>query len=439
MINLILTLPYLFFLLFLIGKIPFIKQAGFKPNALRFAFLAKVVCGFLVYLIYAYYYGNRIEADTFKYFDDSYYLYEALYSKPVDFFKMLFGINCDGTYFDQLYYDKMNNWYRAYENSLYNDNRLIIRVNAVLRIFSFGNYHVHSIILNFIAFIGSVGMARFFLHYVQSKWKVYVAVFFIPSVIFWSSGILKESLLLFAMGLFCYFIYRLVIHKNWINLLLLIIPFLLLVLLKFYVFVAFFPAILGWYFSETTQLKWRAYPLLFGVLTLVAVVLGYLNPSYNFIHILVRKQHDFINMSIAFHVNSAIQMDYLSEDIFSVLKAVPFGIINSLSRPWPLEIKNALFVPAMLENLILLVLLVVAVLQKVKNPVRSVNFIAFCFLFTFFLYSIIGISTPILGALVRYKIPAMPFLVIAILSLLNTTNFHFYQSQKIRAWIHTYL
>jgi apolipoprotein N-acyltransferase len=144
-------------------------------------------------------------------------------------------------------------------------------------------------------------------------------------------------------------------------------------------------------------------------------------------------------MSIAFHVNSAIQMDYLSEDIFSVLKAVPLGIINSLSRPWPLEIKNALFVPAMLENLILLVLLVVAVLQKVKNPVRSVNFIAFCFLFTFFLYSIIGISTPILGALVRYKIPAMPFLVIAILSLLNTTNFHFYQSQKIRAWIHTYL
>jgi hypothetical protein len=439
MINLLLTLPYLLFLLFLIGKIPFIKESGIQTNALRFAFLAKVFCGFLVYLIYAYYYGNRIEADTFKYFDDSYYLYEALYTKPADFFKMLFGINCEGNYFDHLYYDKMNNWYRAYENSLYNDNRLIIRVNAFLRIFSFGNYHVHSIILNFIAFIGSVGMARFFLHFVKSKWKVYLAVFFIPSVIFWSSGILKESLLLFAMGLFCFFIYRLVLTKKWINLVLLIIPFLLLVLLKFYVFVAFFPAILGWYFSETTRFKWKAYLLVLSVLSIIAVVLGLLNPSYNFIHILVRKQHDFINMSIAFHVNSAIQMDYLDENIFSIIKAVPMGIVNSLTRPWPFEIKNVLFIPAMIENFVLLSLFLTAIIQKVKNPIRSSNFILFCFLFTFFLYAIIGISTPILGALVRYKIPAMPFLVIGILSLLNTTNFHFYQSQKIRKWIHMYL
>ena len=439
MTNLLLTIPYLFFLLFLIDKIPFIKQSGFQTNSLRFAFLAKVFCGFMVYLIYAYYYGNRIEADTFKYFDDSYYLYESLYTRPIDFFKMLFGINCEGAYFDDLYYDKMNNWYRVYENSLYNDNRLIIRVNAALRLFSFGNYHVHSIILNFIAFIGSVGMARFFLYFVQTKWKVYVAVFFIPSVVFWSSGILKESLLLFAMGLFCYFLYRLVISKNWINLLFLTLPFLLLMLLKFYVFVAFIPAILGWYFSETTRLKWKAFPLVFGILSILAILLGSWDSSYNFIHILVRKQHDFINMSIAFHVNSAIQMDYLDENIFSILKAVPFGIINSLTRPWPLEIKNILFLPAMIENLVLLVLITTVLIQKVKNPIRSSNFVLFCFLFTFFLYAIIGISTPILGALVRYKIPAMPFLLIGILSLLNTRNIQFYQSQKIRKWIHTYL
>ena len=384
MTNLLLTIPYLFFLLFLIDKIPFIKQSGFQTNSLRFAFLAKVFCGFMVYLIYAFYYGNRIEADTFKYFDDSYYLYESLYTRPIDFFKMLFGINCEGAYFDDLYYDKMNNWYRVYENSLYNDNRLIIRVNAALRLFSFGNYHVHSIILNFIAFIGSVGMARFFLYFVQTKWKVYVAVFFIPSVIFWSSGILKESLLLFAMGLFCYFLYRLVITKNWVNLLFLLFPFLLLMLLKFYVFVAFIPAILGWYFSETTRLKWKAFPLVFGVLSIFAIILGAWDSSYNFIHILVRKQHDFINMSIAFRVNSAIQMEYLDENIFSILKAVPFGIINSLTRPWPLEIKNALFVPAMMENLVLLVLITIVFIQKVKNPIRSSNFILFCFLFTFF-------------------------------------------------------
>jgi len=439
MINLLLTLPYLFFLLFLINKLSFFKNSGFHKYSLWFAFLIKVVCGLLVYVIYAFYYGNRTESDTFKYFDDSYYLYQALFNNPSDFFKMLFGIQCEGEYFDVNYYNKMNNWYRVYENSLYNDNRLIIRVNAILRIFSFGNYHVHSIILNFIAFIGSIGLARFFLHYVQSKWKVYVSVFLVPSVVFWSSGILKESLLLFAMGMFCYFIYLLAIEKKLKFVIYLLLPFSLLILLKFYVFVAFFPAIIGWYFCQTTKLKWLAYPMVFGGLTVVAVVLGISNPDYDFIAILVRKQHDFIQMAIAFKVNSAIQMNYLEENILSVIAAVPMGIINSLTRPWPNEIKNFLFIPAVLENLFLLFLIIFAVIQKRKSTITSFNFIVFCLLFTFLLYSIVGISTPILGALVRYKIPAMPFLTIAVLAFIQIQNISFIQKFKIIQWVRTYL
>jgi hypothetical protein len=439
MINLLLTLPYLLFLLFLIKKISFFRNSGFQNYSLWFAFLVKVGCGLLVYVIYAFYYGNRLESDTFKYFDDSFYLYEALFTKPLDFFKMLFGIQCEGDYFDTNYYDKMNNWYRVYENSLYNDNRLIIRVNAVLRIFSFGNYHVHSIILNFIAFIGSIGLARFFMHFVQSKWKVYMAVFLVPSVVFWSSGILKESLLIFAMGMFCYYIYRLATEKKGKYLIFLLVPFCLLILLKFYVFVAFFPAILGWYFSQTTKLKWLAYPLVFGVLTIIAVILGMSNPAYDFIAILVRKQHDFINMSIAFKVNSAIHMDFLEENLFSLLAAVPMGIVNSLTRPWPNEIKNFLFIPAVVENILLLFAIIFALFQKKKSTISSFNFIVFCFLFTFLLYAIIGISTPILGALVRYKIPAMPFLTIAVLAFIQLENISYIKNLKFIQWVRLYL
>jgi hypothetical protein len=439
MINLLLTLPYLLFLLFLIKKLSFFRNSGFHIYSLWFAFLVKVGCGLLVYVIYAFYYGSRIESDTFKYFDDSYYMYEALFNKPSDFFKMLFGYQCEGEYFEMNYYGKMNNWYRVYENSLYNDNRLIIRVNAFLRIFSFGNYHVHSIILNFIAFVGSIGLARFFIHFVKSKWKVYVAVFLVPSVVFWSSGILKESLLIFAMGIFCFLIFRLALDKKIKYLIYLLFPFGLLVLLKFYVFVAFFPAIMGWYFSQTTRLKWFAYPLVFFALSAVAFILGISNPDYNFIDILVRKQHDFIQMSIAFKVNSAIHMDYLENTIFSIISAVPLGIVNSLTRPWPNEIKNFLFVPAVLENLTLLFLIVFALIQKKKSSLNSFNFIVFCFLFTFLLYAIIGISTPILGALVRYKIPAMPFLTIAILAFIQIDNITLVKNLKFTRWIRTYL
>jgi hypothetical protein len=144
-------------------------------------------------------------------------------------------------------------------------------------------------------------------------------------------------------------------------------------------------------------------------------------------------------MSIELKVNSAIKMEYLEENILSVLKAIPMGIINSLTRPWPFEIKNFLFVPAVLENITFLVLIFLAILKRNQVGKISFNFIFFCFLFTFLLYAIIGISTPILGALVRYKIPAMPFLVIGILAFINLEKSNNLKLKKITKWVHSYL
>jgi len=41
----------------------------------------------------------------------------------------------------------------------------------------------------------------------------------------------------------------------------------------------------------------------------------------------------------------------------------------------------------------------------------------FCLSFVIVLYAIMGLSTPILGNLVRYRIPALPFFFIALLLL----------------------
>ena len=43
----------------------------------------------------------------------------------------------------------------------------------------------------------------------------------------------------------------------------------------------------------------------------------------------------------------------------------------------------------------------------------------FCACFVILLFTLIGLTTPILGAAVRYKIPAIPFLVIAFLFILD--------------------
>ena len=116
-------------------------------------FLLKIFFGILFFLIYTYYYADRATADIYKYFDDSKVMYEAICKNPIGFFKMIVGIKNDNSYFDKMYYFHMNNWYRKYESNVFNDNHIIIRFNAIVRIFSFGYYQVHNVFINFYYFL----------------------------------------------------------------------------------------------------------------------------------------------------------------------------------------------------------------------------------------------------------------------------------------------
>ena len=208
LVDFILPVFVLLGLFWSISKLDFFKNGPFSTRSLQLAFFLRIAMGFGLFLIYSYHYPSRQDADTFKYFDDSKYMYDAFWTNPGDYFKMLFGIHCNTEYFNTEYFNNMSNWVRSYDNGLFNDNRLMIRVNAFLRIFSFGNYHVHSIILAFLAFMGSFSLSKLFFEVSRSKVLTYIAVFLIPSLVFWSSGILKEAVLLAALGFFAYHFYQ---------------------------------------------------------------------------------------------------------------------------------------------------------------------------------------------------------------------------------------
>ena len=55
------------------------------------------------------------------------------------------------------------------------------------------------------------------------------------------------------------------------------------------------------------------------------------------------------------------------------------------------------------------------------KPFSSIRweYVLFCISFTFIQFLIIGETTPILGAIARYKVPALPFLLISFLFLLD--------------------
>ena len=95
---------------------------------------------------------------------------------------------------------------------------------------------------------------------------------------------------------------------------------------------------------------------------------------------------------------------------WSITKSIPTAFLNTFTRPWISDIRGILFIPSVLENVLAFLLAFFAILNKEKLDATKKNFVLFCFTFTIVLFLIIGLTTPIIGAIVRYKIPALPFL-----------------------------
>ena len=424
-----------------ISKLDFFKNGPFSTRSLQLAFILRIAMGFGLFLIYSYHYPSRQDADTFKYFDDSKYMYDAFGTNPGDYFKMLFGINCNTEYFNTEYFNNMSNWVRSYDNGLFNDNRLMIRANAFLRIFSFGNYHVHSIILAFLAFMGSFSLSKLFFEVSRSKVLTYIAVFLVPSLIFWSSGILKEAVLLAALGFFAYHFYQLFdSNRTWKNYVMLFLMSCVLIVLKLYVFMAFFPALIIWLVVS----KWRrslwVYLLMYILFIAIATLIGEINPRYDFVNLIVDKQKQFIRLADFYPVNSRFDLEVLTYEFWSLLLSSPEAIFNVFTKPWPNELNSILYIPSFIENAVILLLLVTTFVFRKALKVKEWDFVIFCLSFCIILYTVIGLTTPITGAIVRYKIPAIPFLMMAVFMLIDFDKIPIrFTQNKLSQWINTFL
>lgn len=424
-------LPVFYLLLFswMLGRLNYFKSSPFSTKGLTFAFLLKIFSGVFVFLIYTYYYPNRLEADTFRYFDDSHYMFNAIKDSPIDYLKMLTGIGCDSEYFNESYFNHMNNWFRPYDDGLFNDNRLIIRINALIRLISFGNYHVHSIIINFISFIGLLELSKFLFQFNFSKLKVYFVLFLIPSFVFWSSGILKETILMAAVGVllnqsFHFFNKR----KTLLRLFLMLISFSAMIILKVYILVCFLPII--FYIISNSILNHKQKLVLPVITTLLLFLLfPMLSNGMNPIQIIVDKQHNFIGLVESLNARSRIDIPYLDGSISELFYAIPQAIFNSALRPLPTDLNSAMIILPFLENLFLLVLIYILLTQKSKTILTSSQKELFAQMIfaILFLFVLIGMTTPVIGAIVRYKTPVLPFLFLIILSKINFEKFKKFQ------------
>ncbi len=408
-----LAVIYLFVFLMIIRSHSFFKIDGVRNEALRMAFLLKIIAGFVLYFIYSYYYSDRATADIFKYFDDSKVMADALFKKPLDFFKMFFSIQNDTPYFTENYYNHMNNWFRVYDSNVFSDSHLIIRFNAFVMFFSFGYYHVHTVFICFLSFIGLVGLYRFFLEYLpKAKFGLFVAVFLIPSVVFWGSGVLKEGLIFFALGLLLFLSSNFIERFSLWRLAWIAISIIILLYTKIYIFLIVFFLLIVFKMLKYNSQKKLGY--MFVGIVFIASVLSLLTlkllAGLDVFVLLAQKQHDFILLAQSQNAGSFLDVNFLEPNWISFLYQVPIAIINTVFRPLIGLDRSLMMIPSIFENIVIWVLIVLSFVYRTKITRQQWLFFHFLFWIVVGVYLLTGITTPILGAIVRYKTIALPFL-----------------------------
>jgi hypothetical protein len=496
----VLTLAFTAFFLFLIPRMKLFRIGSIPINWFQGAFVLKVLSGFILYLIYTYYYSDRSTSDIWKYYDDGMVMFSALREQPMDYLKMLFGVGNDGPHFEQ-YYDRMNHWYRPFSSSIANDTHTIIRFNAFVRLFSLGHYNVHSVVANFLGFIGLTGILHFLKEMAPSKEKWFFAgVFLMPGMMFWASGVLKEPMLLLGLGLLLYGVVKWTSEGfGWSRFLLIITSLLFLTTVKSYALAAIGLSLLAWFLSKKLPAFEPAVVFLsvfaFGMVGLV--IMHQVMPSESLFTKIAQRQYqfyqlaeggtyiksangdslyvaaadyeklEFVNdrkqvalsevvlavnwrdakkdgaseMVLSTNENYEVLLDYgktgstietprLEANLRSILIASPIALLNSLFRPFPWNIRSPFMLLSGIENL-LIILLIVLCFARFQSEVLSSPTFWVAITFSFCILILTGLVTPVVGAIVRYKVPALPFLVCALIALIDTSSIEQFLSDKL--------
>ena len=371
----ILSFLYLFLILIFINKSRFFTNTNLKNTTLFGLFFLKLVAAYCLFLVYSKYYTDRSTADIFKYFDDSTWLYKNVFSNsPINYFKIILGIHTDQPY---IHYElkQTQYWFKPHETNVFNDNRTVIRFNLIIYLISLGYYHIHTLILCFLSFIGLTGIYKTFIKLFPEKTLILIlSIYFLPSVLFWGSGILKESLLLFSVGLFIYGLAELILHKkkSLSNFIIITISFLLLTITKTYVILTLAPSVLALItYPRFKKISIIYYFILIHVFCIIsALIVNYLNTNLDILGNIVYKQHDFLNVARDTHAQSTIYVEKLSNNLYSFIHFSPLAFVNGFFRPTIFEINSIIYLPAVLEST-LLILGVVFFLLKRNTDLNS--------------------------------------------------------------------
>lgn len=387
------------------------------------ALIIKIVGSVALGLIYQFYYGG---GDTFGFtVHGSTLIWEAFLEDPVAGLKLIFASN---ELRPDTFYYASRIWY--FDDA---PTYFVVRVAGLFSLMTFNTYSAIAVIFATMSFAGLWSMYSVFNRvYPEISKPIAYALFFIPSVVFWGSGILKDTLTLAALAWATYALINIFFlkAKKTQSLIILFVTFYVIYTVKVYILLCFVPAVLIWLFLlNLKKIRSAALRVLIAPISIIFAVglsfggiiwVGNSNEKYSIENVLqtaeitakdnslwtVRKEGSGYNLG-----------DYDFSPAGIARKFIP-AVWVTLFRPYLWEASNPMMLLSAMESLMIVILLFMVLFKTgfllFFRKAFSDPIVIFCLIFTISFAFAIGISSGNFGSLVRYKIPILPFFIISL-------------------------
>lgn len=414
----LLAVLWLLLALVALWRFNFRLTAGMDKRVITALLGLKLLAGAALYLIYTQHYTYRGTSDSFRYYDDAVHLNSYFVKAPEVWWRFMLGIQLDDPELQPVH-DQLRSWQSSYNYGVANDNPTIVRLNMVVGLLTANGYAGHLLWMCLIALFGHVLLARGWCAITRTPRRmtyVLLGTALFPTVVFWGSSILKEVPLIFGLGLlFCGF--GALFNQRYLRALVLLPAMLLLMQVKPYVVITLAPPLVVLTLALAFRVKsWLAFAVVLPLSYALAVNASVVYPPGDLLYILSKKQTDFYNVAKEHDAGSVVEISPVDQHPLGFLADLPERLALTYVRPLPSEASGALQWLAVAENLLFVLLFAGGsiALWRARRTVTSTETyrrqVALWFMVVGFIVvfgSIAGATVPVLGAIVRYKLPVL--------------------------------
>lgn len=372
--------------------------------------IAKVVAGVCLGLVYIYYYQV---GDTFGFFNDAQRVVNHYQDNPLNYLHFLWAGNETFSIAAQLI--------NIEERSMF-----MVKLLSLATLVSFDNYWVASVGFSIVSFLGCwYCLKKVNLHFPHGRIAAVISFLFIPSFLFWSSGVIKESMSIGALMVLAGS-YIMVFAKDkvkWWEGILAIVAVWILWSLKYYWIALFLPSVLATLIA--TKLVSRfvknynriSESIIWAILFCFIVLLASnIHPNFYLSRFLLVIVDNYNAYSLASENDPAVHFSNLQASWTSIVANSPWALFSGLYRPFIFESSTIFQFFISIENTLLMLLSLYNlkfISSAWKSPYRLlvISTLVYIVLLAIFL----TLSTPNFGTLSRYKVGFTPFLFFLVL------------------------